>query len=225
MKRKYDRNRDSKERDFVDGIDRTSGFYGKYGVDGELKFLDIGNDTPNVPVGGGMIPTMNVIPQGTGESERIGRKCIIRKIRHRYALTVPGQIEAGPTFTASDIVRVIFYVDKQCNGQDAVVGDILAPVPDFQSFFNLQNSQRFAILHDRTYALNPTSGGAATPSLFLNQFEVVGHFNVSCHIPLEFSGTNGTITEIRSYNCGVLVISKNAVASYESRTRFRFSDA
>ncbi len=72
-----------RRRTFVPGQNRTSGFYGRFAKgSGELKFIDL--DVNDVVVAqGGTIQTsgtINVISQGTTESERIRRKCTIRKM-------------------------------------------------------------------------------------------------------------------------------------------------
>ncbi len=43
-------------------------------------------------------------------------------------------------------------------------------------------------------------------------------------IPLEFSAGTGAITEIRSNNLFVLLISEAGAAGFESKMRLRFSD-
>ncbi len=211
-------------RKFVAGRDRTSGFYGKFRGNGELKYHDIDVDDPVIAAGAVVQNTgsVNLIPQGTTEITRIGRKCTIMKIGWRYRLTIPTTATAANT---SDVVRILLYVDKQCNGATAVNTDILKTA-DFQSFNNLANSQRFRILMDRTYALRCPSGSGrgATDTLSYGNNVIVGKFFKKCNIPLEFDDVNGALTEIRSNNIGVLICCAFGHSGFASKMRLRFTD-
>lgn len=50
-----------------------------------------------------------------------------------------------------------------------------------------------------------------------------GSFYKKCNVPLEFSSTTGAITEIRSNNIGVLLISAEGTAKFDSSIRIRFT--
>lgn len=205
---------------FKKGYDRVGGNFGRYsGANAELKFIDLDIDDSSISASGTVFNSVNLIPQGTTESERIGRKCTIKKIGWRFRVHLP----AGTIQTGLNTARIIMFLDKQCNGATAAVLNILETA-DFQSFRNLTETGRFRILMDRTYDMNYSAGmGNGTSN------DTVG---IACsdtlykdvNIPLEFSSTTGAITEIRSNNIGILTISSLGVCALESKVRIRFSD-
>ncbi len=210
------------------GYLRTEGFYGRYrtvgyvGSGGELKFHDVDLDDAVVTNSGAVTASINLIAQGVTEVQRVGRKCTIKSIGWHYNYSLPEITAAGspPPF---DNLRVILFVDKQANGATAVVLDILETA-DFQSFRNLSNSGRFRTLMDKTFALNYRAGAGITASSDYPSITFNGTFYKNCNIPLEFSATTGAITEIRSNNIGVLLISSANVSGFASKFRLRFSD-
>lgn len=205
------------------GYYRKSGYYGKFsGANPELKFKDSDIDDAVIASSGTVLGSWNLIAQGVTESTRVGRKCTIRQINWRWTVTLPALMDAADML--SDEVRLIVYLDKQTNGANATVTGILESA-DYQSFNNLANKSRFRILYDKSVVLNPSAGstdGASTVSVP----EVIrsGSFYKKCSIPLEFDSTTGAITEIRSNNIACMTISKNGVASLNSKVRLRFSD-
>ncbi len=213
-----------RRRTFSPGHDRVGGFYGRYsGRDAELKFF---NTTPNdavVATGFDVISSVNLIAQGITENTRIGRKCTIKHIAWRYTVSLP-EIDAQATAGPNDTIRVVLFVDKQCNGATATGPDIFE-IDQYQSFTNLANQNRFRILHDRTVTLSYTSlasDGAGVVSSSGVRKDYI--FNKSCSIPLEFSDVTGAITEVRSNNIGIAIGGDTGVAGFISRMRLRFSD-
>lgn len=208
-----------RRRMFVPGKSRTSGYYGRFaGKGGELKFHDVAIASGVVPAAGSITNggTLNVIPGGSGESNRIGRKCTIRKVQMHYRCDIPPSSTLGE---GADVIRVIVYQDRQCNGVTAAVTDILEEA-DYNSFNNLVNSGRFKTLMDKYVAVS--TGGAVGTSTALRV--VQRSFFMNCFIPLEYSGTDGTIDEIRSNNIGCLIISNKGLGVFEATVRLRYSD-
>ena len=115
-------------------------------------------------------------------------------------------------------------MDKQANGATAGVTDILE-TDQFLSFNNLANKSRFRTLMDRTYSMNSTAGGGDGTTEDYTEFQLNDSFYKKVNIPIEFSGTAGTIGEIRSNNIGCLILSETgAICALVSRMRLRFSD-
>ncbi len=192
---------------------------------GELKFHDVALDDAVVAVGGNITATINIIPQGVTEIQRIGRKCTIRSVHWKYRVDLP-EVQDASTPNTIDEVRVIMYMDKQANGAAAVATDILETAT-IRSFRNLANSGRFNILMDRLHVINwmtLASHGFAADTF--DQAEVVREysFNKKCEIPIEFNAGAGIISEIRSNNLGVLLVGLNGTAGFLSSIRLRFSD-
>ncbi len=199
---------------------RTADFgVGRLGMGRELKFHDVDLDDTTVEATGAVTNSINLIAQGVTETTRIGRKCTIRSIGWRFRWSISGTTDENST---SDIGRVIMYVDKQANGATAAVTDILKSA-DFQSFNNLNNKGRFRVLIDRTYSLVIPSGGTSAAGVDqFGEMVLAGTFFKKVNIPIEFSSTAGAITEIRSNNIGVLLISGTGVCGFASKIRLRF---
>ncbi len=204
------------------GIVRTAGFYGRYGRGGELKFHDVDLDDAIIATGGTITDTINIIPQGVTEKTRVGRRCTIKKIQWRYDVTLPQT--SVPTETA-DTVRVIMYLDKQCNGAAATALMILE-TDDFQSFNNLANTSRFTILMDRVHNMNSPSGAWDGAADNFGKDKQSYTFFKTCNIKLEYDDTaaTGVLTTIRSNNLGVLILGGSGYAGISSKIRLRFSD-
>ncbi len=209
------------------GYGRTSGYYGRYmpGKAPELKFHDIDIDDAGIATNGTIIEdSCNGIAQGVTEVQRIGRKCTIKNINWRFAFILPNSASES---LGDETVRLILYLDKQANGAAATATDILES-DDFQSFNNLANKSRFRTLMDRTYDLNAQAGMGNGTANDTASFSIQDTFFKKCNIPIEFDSTTGAITEVRSNNIGVLLLSRdgsNTSASFESKMRLRFSDA
>lgn len=217
-------------RRFVPGRDRQAGFYGRYsGVNAELKFFDVTYDDAVVAATGTLEQAGSVINigQGVTEIQRVGRKCTIRSIDWRFTVTLPVQDAVGIP-VSGDTVRVILFLDKQCNGATATVsGDagILAGTT-IHSHRELTNTGRFTLLMDRLININ-YSGLAADAANQWAQGAVVKNYHKywTCNFPIEYNNTTGAIAEIRSNNIAVMLISDKGIAGFASQFRFRFSDA
>lgn len=209
---------------FVPGRDRVGGFYGRYaGPKAEHKFHDVDLNDAVVATAGTVTATVNIIAQGVTESTRNGRKCTISAINWNYRLSLP-EVDAAADPGSGDTVRIIMYIDKQCNGAAATVTDVLESA-DWQSYRNLSNVTRFQVLHDKTYDMNyqalasDNAGVVSSPTV-----ELSAKFYKKCSLPIEFNGATGAIGEIRSNNIGVLLISAAGVAALGSKIRLRFTD-
>ncbi len=215
------------KRPFVKGKDRTVGNYKRFnngGRDVEKKFYDnILNDVIVASIGA-IISSLHLIPQNLTGTGRIGRKVVLKKIRIRYDINLPLHNDVADV-TGGDVCRVMLYLDKQCNGAAATAADIIKTDSDYESFRKLSNSDRFEILYDKWHDINYTSGVGdgslmAQPSVFHHYA-----FNKTCNIPVEFSSTTGVITEIRSNNVGMMLISKAGRCGFKGAARVRYTDA
>lgn len=213
------------------GYLRASGNYGRYNNRGrgskgysEWKYHDV-KSTVAAAAQAGVIAniTLNELVQGTGESERIGRKVTVRSIEMRGATRL---ISDAAPLAGHCIVRIILYVDKQTNGATATPTLLLKEATAahvYRAPYNLSNAGRFTILMDKSIGLNATAalGGGAGATF---EAQKMLRFKKRCAIPLEFDSTLGAITEIRSNNLGVLVIGSNAHADVHMTWRLRYSD-
>ncbi len=208
------------------GYTRRAGFYGRYragGGVGELKFHDLDIDDAVIATGGTIAQaSCNIIIQGVTEAQRVGRKCTVHKIDWRMHMTLS---QTATSTETSDTVRVILYLDKQTNGAAATVTGILES-DDYQSFNNLANSSRFSILMDRRYDFSAPagSGRGSTDTLSYGENTITDTFHKDCNIPIEYDSTTGAITEQRTNNIGVLLLSHGGFVQFLSKMRLRFSD-
>ena len=184
----------------------------------ELKFLDTDLSAGSVTSSGEIVPntgSINVISQGVGESQRVGRKAQIKYIGCRYNCF----LDSGTIATAThDTCRILLFWDKQANGTAASVTDILES-GNYQSFNNLSNKGRFVILADRVHSLVSKS---ATSSF--GEDTVNGQLHLKVDIPVEFNSTTGAMSEIRSNNLGFLVISAGGHCEWTAKVRIRYCD-
>ncbi len=193
----------------------------RYGTGKELKFRDSDLDDATIAVAGTVTPSIVLIAQGVTESQRVGRKCTVANIGWKYNISLPLQQDAADIGNG-DVVRVIMYLDKQANGATAAVTDILETA-DYQSFNNLSNVGRFTKLLDATHEINSLVAGTdGANTITTPEINNSYTFYKKCNIPLEFNSTAGVITEIRSNNIGVLLLSKNGNAGFDSKIRIRF---
>ena len=236
-----------RKRKFKPGYDRTGGFYGRFRKrrkrnNTERKFYDLTLAGDVVVPQGPAFPTLNGagpnsntstlidISQGTGESQRIGRKCTITSIHVRFIFLFKNAGETTYTsgLRAHETTRIVLYQDKQCNGQ-AITGSDLLKGNKLTSFRNIANSARFRILVDKTFDFNTTASAAGNGTTNVSQ---QNHKNKKCYfskivnIPIEYSATTGALTELRSNNIGLLTWSMNGYTSLDndSRIRIRFID-
>ncbi len=215
-----------KRRTFRPGYDRTSGFYGRYsGAGGEQKFHDLDIDDAAIASGGTIVEdSCLTIAEGNGESQRIGRKIVVKSILWNMRVKLAGQTASAST---GDVARIILYQDKQTNGATAAVLDVLETA-DFQSFRNLANTGRFNILMDKKISLTSKSGSGrgSTDTLAFGTDRRDFAFYKKCNIPIEYdnSATDGTIPTMRSNNIGVITITESGLLSFASKMRIRYSD-
>ncbi len=193
---------------------------------GELKFFDTHRGNVAADTAGAILQTsLCLIPQGVTESNRVGRKCTIK------AIQIKGNIQLN---NFSDVtaggqrLRIMVYLDKQCNGATALVDDILEDVATsgLDSFRNLSNVGRFDILYDKTIVVKPAAGmGNGTANDTVETFYQWNLYK-KCSIPIEFSSTTGALTELRSNNIGVLTVVEAAAPAVGVgfNCRLRFGD-
>lgn len=200
-----------------------SPYVGRRAVSGELKFFDTTHAQATVATAGAITnASLNLIPQGVTESNRVGRKCTIKKIHFRGEVRMPDSSTSG---TTADRMRMIVYVDKQANGATAAVTDILETA-NIDAFRDLSNTGRFTVLYDVTEDVYSPSGSGrgTTDTLAFGEMKKTLRHDIECSYPLEFSSTAGALTELRSNNVGVLAISEAGVVTLQYTARIRFTD-
>lgn len=214
--------RTKRARTYRRGYDRRVGYYGRFVGPGsrELKFFDKTNNINPVGPTGNIYSTLNNVAIGTGESDRIGRKIIIKAIHVRFDVSLDSQ-SAPVSLPEGETLRVILYVDKQTNGAAAAVADILETA-HVRSYKNLVNTGRFRIMYDKYININYLTLNNNDDSAGVKRHYAI---NKRCNIPIEFSGTTGTVSEMATNNIGMLLISQTGQVNWNSHSRIRYSDS
>ena len=189
----------------------------------EVKFKDTLFPAVGIPAGPASIIDATVVAEivnGTGPTERIGRKIKVIKVDYSYTLVVNGA--AAPLNV--DAVRYDFWLDRQCNGFAPAAADLytsLATAGTTQ-FPNLFNEKRFKRLFTRVHQFNPQSAiGVASAN---NAIKVEGSFRPNCII--EYDATTGNITDLTSNNIFQCWSTDNGtVAVNTGLTRVHYVDA
>ncbi len=123
----------------------------------ERKFIDGFDTLADVPLTTATIPTnvLNVIPQGTGEAQRIGDKVHLSSIQLDYWFQ---PIARGGTVTATSqpfeaLVRFIVVWFPGVGAGTATDIDIrnVLEANSCQSFYRRNGQVNYRVMHDRTY--------------------------------------------------------------------------
>lgn len=202
------------------GTTRTVGYYGKYtGRDKEQKFHDLDMDVTITT--SGQFTQLNLIAQGVTESTRVGRKAFIKKIMIRGSVFLA--VTSDPANTSNNI-RMIVFIDKQCNGVAATAINLLQS-DDYQAFRALVNSGRFTVLTDKYITLHASAGAWDGTNDNFGEVERPFFFSHNCNIPIEYDNTTGAITGIATNNIQVMWIASHSINSLvKSKVRLRFTD-
>lgn len=196
----------------------------------ELKVNDLGLAAYQVNTAGSMILLCNP-QQGADMNARIGRQITVKSIYVRgYVRSFCSTLNASAVSSPSQLCRMILIYDAQPNGALPIVTDILnAAHPS--SHLNLNNRDRFKILADKTYCIDPMTlpaGGLPVNATGVGvQCRLVKKFK-RCNLNVTFNGSTGNISDI---NTGAILMMwiGNAVGSTnhciaELSTRVRYSD-
>ncbi len=123
----------------------------------ELKYYDLAEAfalTTTLASGTTAPKTLNSVPQGTTQSQRIGNRIRVKSVMcHGYFTAVGHDGTVGVHDEFDNVARVIVLVDHQSNGALAAAGDILAQSTAINSFRELDQSHRFTILYDHKVAI------------------------------------------------------------------------
>ncbi|AXQ66575.1 MAG: putative viral capsid [Circoviridae sp.] len=182
---------------------------------GELKFHDTATNgtvtttgllLDNIPTG---------IANGTGESERIGRQITGTRLNLNGVFTLPASAA-----NTSDVVRLMVVQDKQCNGALFTSAELLQLGTSFLSYRNLENAKRFEVFCDERIVLDSKMQTAAATA-----GAVTHYFKKSINLRdmvFEYSGVTGSITDLKSNNLAVYLISEKGFIVCDLYTRLRY---
>ncbi len=147
--------------------------------------------------------------QGTGLSNRIGNRVIVKKIR------LKGYIQWAVNSTANtscgDFCRVMIVKDMQSNGAQFTPGNVVAGVTGDQDlwFQNTASFGRFQVLKDFTIRRPSVSLGGTT-GFSAEDSWVPWKKNINLNDTVKFNGGNaGTIGDVVDNSYHILCVSAN----------------
>lgn len=166
---------------------------------------------------------------GSDFNERIGRKVVTRNLYIKGAISTAPSTVIPNTNTNRQHVRMILFVDLQPNAATPVVTDLLNTATP-SSHLNLNNRDRFRVIADKEYVLDPyvvdlaVYGAAST----CNQVKYVKKYKRWSQ-EIIFNATNGgTIADITSgamYMFWIGDQAPGAASIFTGATRVRYVDA
>lgn len=210
---------------------RTGGFSGV-----ELKYIDNGLDDATLLdsawTGALHDPTtvncLFATKQGTGPTDRDGRKLIIKSIFVRGNVKLAH--DAGAAGADATVARVLLVQDTQTNGAQLNPIHVMASGvgTGVHQFRNLEYSKRFRVLGDKTMVLNPQSSSGDTATVRAGEVKKSFSFFLKCNIPVTYNATAdpADISQIMDNSFHILAMGDDASPagslklSYNCRARF-----
>ncbi len=207
----------------------------------ELKFLDqrIGSTSIAALLSDGMrdpgsgVDCLNGIAQGDSESERNGRKYVIKSYHIRGEIR-KDQATGLIAFPRGVHGFVALVLDTQTNKAQMTGQDVFNNTGhDPLAFRNLETSKRFKVLKRMTYSFTnqnmQTQDEVVAPGTVVfgtaGQIETF-EWNGNVNIPVICTGTTGTIAAINDNSLHMVAVASNSSVPdivklrYESRLRF-----
>lgn len=215
------------------GYLRTGGAYGRFGGPGmgfrELKWHDFEFLHNIISIAGEVEESVNKVQQGTGQSQRVGNRMLVKSVSAKFRVQRILDRNLLDTGMAPASLRIIVYIDKQCNGATATVSDLLEDTTHpVQSYYEMDHVKRFRILLDKVIPLNHTNlvWDANTSKVIRPGEEKWCYLNKRLALPIVFSSTTGAITEIQSNNIGFMTVcnENDQIVRVEGTFRLRFLD-
>ena len=165
----------------------------------------------SVPLSGafGAVSLRSGVAQGPGQSERVGRRILLKSFDIRYVYTPAASGEQ---------CRILVVYDRQCNGSTPLSTDITS-FGDVISPMNLNFSDRFVVLMDE---ITPQPGSTATAYVY-------GHRHVKINLEQLFQATTSAVSSISSG--GIFLMAANTglgigvATALSITTRVRYLDA
>lgn len=169
---------------------------------------------------------------GTDMTNRIGRKIMLKSVYVRGYVAQEASSTIASAGSACQLARCIILVDYQPNGSYPAITDILDTATS-TSQLNLDNRDRFKILVDKQYSIDPyvySTTATQAVACFSGTIKPVKIFK-KINIEQIYNVTNGgTVADINTGNLlmcwiGTGVAGTNVDLNFIGSTRVRFVDA
>lgn len=232
----------------VPGVTRTGGAYerallARYGGEGKFvdftvnqttptnaaKFLNTGIIIKWTNLAGTNMTSLTQVAQGTSVSQRIGNK--IRP----YQIRLRGSVDMWSTHPC--YFRILLVQDNQANGALPQMTDLFNMNTSNQAinaFYNMDNVARFKFLKDKTFQFTPLATQITSADQSIAQryrMPIKLNHKLKGNPTMEYSGTTGEITEVRSINYFFVIISSrpsgtivSADPEVEGHVRFYYKE-
>lgn len=156
----------------------TRGFYGIGDVGAiEKKYIDAAVYEHKIGYGDGasaFIAALNLIPTGSGVSQRVGRKILMKSILLRVYIKNGDWGDASEAVSDMAGYRMVLVYDRQCNGVPPTFDDIFEFTMGTSVFItnplNLANRDRFLVLWDKQFVLDGVVNSAGTQNINTQKF-------------------------------------------------------
>lgn len=197
----------------------------------ERKVADIDTATYQVNTTGTF--TLLAVPVlGSDFTQRIGRKITLRTVYIKGRVVTEASTAGPALIAASQHCRMIVFVDMQPNGAAPAVTDLLVSATP-ASQLNLNNRDRFKIIRDKEFVLDPYIVSFTATTAYASAPNQVKFCKVFKKINVEtiFNATNGgTIADITSGALYMFWIGSNAAgtntdSNFIGSTRVRYNDS
>jgi len=180
--------------------------------------------------GAGNILCLNGVVRGTDVNQRIGRRICLKGLLFRGVVQ-----QTGAGSSVSEMLRLMLVYDRQTNGANPAVGDIIQDVnsgtTDNMSYMNINNTKRFVVLAKHTW-VQATQGTGTNKELANNVSETTSRM-CDIFVPAkkikslitEFnSGVAGDVTDIISGGLFAVWIGVSGNYSLSWKCRWRWCD-
>lgn len=209
---------------------RTGGFLGienKF-ADSEATATNLTTTIARVDPTSGSTQCLTAVAQGDGESQRDGRRYKMNSLHVRGMISMSAV--TGGTPQVPVIIRVAIVLDTQSNGAALTATDVFktatTAAQNVHAFRNLQYSQRFRVLYDKSYTMNAEAG--AYDGINADWPSTKKQFKININIPetwaiVDTSATTANITSVTDNSIHLLAWADGtnlATIRYESRLRF-----
>lgn len=217
-------------------VARTRGIYAK----GEMKYFDCSYGATQIAANSDWtgtesdpttLDTLFVPTQGSAINQRIGREVKVHKIKIRGLIAAPAQTtEASPD--NAQFIRMILVQDTQTNATQMQGEQLIGSGSSdtIASFQNLDNTGRFKVLKDKTFALvNANISGTSAAATIIQSgmgrwFKINHTFKVP--VSVRFNATNGgSIADIVDNSFHILCNSVDSALaarlSYQARICYK----
>lgn len=186
----------------------------------QLKWFSISGTTPASTSGG--LTLLNAMQQGTSQGTRIGNQVRFLELE----ATFTAQLKANSGVEETDVVRVVVFKDRQPNGANPTVLELLC-VASPLSCFNPDNignqaQSRFQVMWNTTFDLKLQGGDAGSGVL-------VDSITKSRVLKLDFTstytGNAGTISDLEINSLYLFTIANTASSQVQYAMCLKWVDA